>query len=154
MAWKHGLVVAQCCQPFVCSARGTVEFNHLFPILRGKTASTARILSPNPMRQTLPCLLIQSFFYAEKISLQMSVLQKYVLGCWKRTEPYTCRSKLSWHFNFNLLVINMVPFSIMYYAVTKRIAKSALGYIILIIGFRWELFTTINYFLDVTEEWK
>ena len=42
----------------------TVEFNCLFQKERGKTASLARILSPNPMRRPLPYLLIQSFFYA------------------------------------------------------------------------------------------
>ena len=39
------------------------EFNHLFKKDRGKTASAARVLSPNPKRQPLPCLLIKSFFY-------------------------------------------------------------------------------------------
>ena len=32
---------------------------------RGITASAARILSPNPKRRPLPCLLIQSFFYGQ-----------------------------------------------------------------------------------------
>ena len=41
----------------------TVEFNHLLQKDLGTTASAARILSPNPMRRPLPCLLIQSFFY-------------------------------------------------------------------------------------------
>ena len=40
-----------------------LEFNRLFQKDRGKTASAARILSPNPTRRPLPCLLIQSFFY-------------------------------------------------------------------------------------------
>ena len=51
------------------AAREKVELNRLFQIDRGKTASVARILSPNPTRQSLPCLLIQSFFYAHS-SLQ------------------------------------------------------------------------------------
>ena len=46
------------------SARGTVELNRLFQKDQGKTANVARILSPNPTRRPLPCLLIQSFFYA------------------------------------------------------------------------------------------
>ena len=37
--------------------------NCLFQKDRGKTTSAARILSPNPTRRPLPCLLIQSFFY-------------------------------------------------------------------------------------------
>ena len=41
----------------------TVQFNRLFQRGRGITASAARILSPNPTLQHLPCLLIQSFFY-------------------------------------------------------------------------------------------
>ena len=41
-----------------------VEFNHLIQKDGGKAASTARILSPNPTRRPLPCLLIKSFFYA------------------------------------------------------------------------------------------
>ena len=39
---------------------------------RGKTASPARILSPNPTQRPLPCLLIQiiqSFFYAAPASI-------------------------------------------------------------------------------------
>ena len=48
-----------------------VEFNHLFQNDQGKTASAARILSPNPMRQPLPCLLIQSLFYG--LSLLISL---------------------------------------------------------------------------------
>ena len=39
-----------------------VEFNCLFQKDQGKTASAARILSANPMRRPLPCLLIQSLF--------------------------------------------------------------------------------------------
>ena len=42
-----------------------VELNRLFKKDWGKTASAARILSPNPTRRPLPCLLIQSFFYAQ-----------------------------------------------------------------------------------------
>ena len=42
--------------------RRTVELNRLFQKDRGKTASAAKILSPNPTRRPLPCLLIQSFF--------------------------------------------------------------------------------------------
>ena len=45
-------------------AKVTVELNRLFQKDRGNTASAARILSPNPTRRPLPCLLIQSFFYA------------------------------------------------------------------------------------------
>ena len=45
------------------SAMGTVELNRLSQKDRGRTASAARILSPNPTRRPLPCLLIQSFFY-------------------------------------------------------------------------------------------
>ena len=40
-----------------------VEFNHLFQKDQGKTASMPRILSSNPTRRPLPCLLIQFFFY-------------------------------------------------------------------------------------------
>ena len=39
------------------------ELNRLFQKDRGKTASAARILSPNPTGRPLPCLLIESFFY-------------------------------------------------------------------------------------------
>ena len=42
-----------------------LELNRLFKKDRGKTASAARILSPNPTWQPLPCLLIKSFFYGE-----------------------------------------------------------------------------------------
>ena len=45
------------------AVRGTVELDCLFQIYRGKSASAARILSPNPIRRPLPCLLIKSFFY-------------------------------------------------------------------------------------------
>ena len=45
------------------AVKGTVEPNRLFQKDQGKTASAERILSPNPMRRPLPCLLIQSFFY-------------------------------------------------------------------------------------------
>ena len=48
--------------------RGIVELIRLFKKDQGKTASAARILSPNPTRRPLPCLLIQSFFYAADIS--------------------------------------------------------------------------------------
>ena len=41
--------------------------NHLFQKDRGKTASAARILSPNPTRRPLPCLLIKSFFYGQGV---------------------------------------------------------------------------------------
>ena len=41
-----------------------IEFNHLFQKDRGKTASAARILFPNPTRRPSPCLLNESFFYA------------------------------------------------------------------------------------------
>ena len=44
-----------------------VELNRMFQIDQSKTSSTARILSPNPTRGPLPCLLIQSFFYAPNI---------------------------------------------------------------------------------------
>ena len=51
-----------------CSAsvflKQRAELNSLFQKERGKTASAARILSLNPTRRPLPCLLIQSFFYA------------------------------------------------------------------------------------------
>ena len=43
-----------------------VELNRLFQKDRGKTASVARIQSPNPTQQPLHCLLIQSFFYGVK----------------------------------------------------------------------------------------
>ena len=44
---------------------------------RGKTASAARILSPNPTRRPLPCLLIQSFFYGhEEVWVLMGFLKK------------------------------------------------------------------------------
>ena len=45
------------------AARRTVELNRLIQKDRVKTACAARMLSPNPMRRPLPCLLIQSFFY-------------------------------------------------------------------------------------------
>ena len=45
-------------------AKVTVELNRLFQKDRGNTASAARILSPNPMRRPLPCLLSQSLLYA------------------------------------------------------------------------------------------
>ena len=41
-----------------------IELNLLFQKDRGKTASAAKILSQNPMRRPLPCILIKSFFYA------------------------------------------------------------------------------------------
>ena len=47
-----------------------IECNHLFQKDQGKAASVARILSPNPTRRPLPCLLNQSFFYAQKEELQ------------------------------------------------------------------------------------
>ena len=47
----------------------TVEFNRSFQKDRGKTASTAKILYPNPTQQPLPCLLIKSFFSGARICL-------------------------------------------------------------------------------------
>ena len=49
------------------AAKGMVEFNCLFQKDQGITASAARIPSPNLMFQPLPCLLIQSFFYGNKV---------------------------------------------------------------------------------------
>ena len=46
--------------------------NRLFQKDRDKTASAARILSPNPTRRPLPCLLIQSFFYGAESTVFMS----------------------------------------------------------------------------------
>ena len=44
-----------------------VELIRLFKKYRGKTASAARILSPNLTRQPSPCLLNKSFFYVAYI---------------------------------------------------------------------------------------
>ena len=49
----------------------TDEFNHLFQKDPDKTASAARILSPNPMWRPSPCLLNKSFFYALKPRLTL-----------------------------------------------------------------------------------
>ena len=50
-----------------------VALNCLFQKDRGKTASTARILSPNQTRRPLPCLLIKSFFYGWWILIFLKV---------------------------------------------------------------------------------
>ena len=44
--------------------------NRLFQKDRDKTASAARILSPNPKRQPLPCLLNKSFFYGGDVCVR------------------------------------------------------------------------------------
>ena len=46
-----------------------IEYNHLFQKDRGKTASAARNLSPDPTRRPLPCLLNQYFFYGVEIHI-------------------------------------------------------------------------------------
>ena len=58
------------------AARGVVELNRLFQKDRGKTANVARILSPNPIRRPLPCLLIQSFFYGMRAQLHHLMQQR------------------------------------------------------------------------------
>ena len=55
-----------------------VELGRLFQIDWGKTASEARILSPKQMRRPLPCLLIESFFYAVLYTQCTSLQQKLV----------------------------------------------------------------------------
>ena len=57
-----------------------VELNCLFQKDQGKTASAARILSPNPTQRPLPCLLIKSFFYRSDASVYVWLLgQIYIL---------------------------------------------------------------------------
>ena len=63
----------------------TVEFNrlfnHLFQKDQGKTASAARILSPNPTLRPLPCLLIKSFFYGTYICMEtITVIKWFMFG--------------------------------------------------------------------------
>ena len=49
-----------------------VELNRLFQKGRGKTASRARIQSPNPTRRPLPYLPIQTIFYGSEFSKDFS----------------------------------------------------------------------------------
>ena len=74
----------------------TIEFNHLFHKDRGKTASAARILSPNVTRRPLPCLLIQSFFYVNSLrkESELSSLVWITRSLFSRKEFQT--SSTSW----------------------------------------------------------
>ena len=72
------IYISACCFALVF-LKQTVEFNHLLQKDRGKTASAARILSPNPTRRPLPCLLIQSFFYEDTIQFnELNGIKLYV----------------------------------------------------------------------------
>ena len=65
-----------------------VELKRLFQIDQGKTASAARILSPNPTRLPLPCLLSQSFFYGYMSGF--CNIQLFI--CKQKSQKYTVTS--------------------------------------------------------------
>ena len=76
------------------TARGMFELNRLFQKAWGNTASAARILSPNPRRRHLPCLLSQSFSMVigqrQASEMAKSSLVAWIHNMWQPDRSMIC----------------------------------------------------------------